>query len=86
MMGPRKNGKSPMDVNDILSSDPEVVSGAVVFKGTRVPLDAFFENLAGGVSLEEFLEDFPTVERAQAEAALLLASDDLKRLLGQRAA
>ncbi len=75
-----------MDVNDILSSDPEVVSGAVVFKGTRVPLDAFFENLAGGVSLEEFLEDFPTVERAQAEAALLLASDDLKRLLGQRAA
>ena len=68
-----------MQASDVLSADPEVMSGAVVFKGTRVPLDALFENLAGGTSLEEFLDDFPTVERAQAEAVLYLASEQLKR-------
>lgn len=62
-----------MDVHDVLSSHPEIVSGAVVFKGTRVPVSALFDNLAGGMSLEEFLDDFRTVERIQAEAALMLA-------------
>ena len=59
-----------MNVKDILSSDPEIVSGAVVFKGTRVPVSAVFENLAAGLSLTEVLENFPSVERGQAEAAL----------------
>ena len=75
-----------MNASDVLSSDPEIVSGAVVFKGTRVPVDALFENLAAGMSLEEFLDDFPTVERTQAEAVLQLAADDLKRLYGSLAA
>ncbi|WP_157016934.1 DUF433 domain-containing protein [Mesorhizobium xinjiangense] len=75
-----------MRISDILSSDPDIVSGAVVFKGTRVPVDALFENLAAGVSLEEFLDDFPTVERSQAEAALRMAVDDLKRDFGKKAA
>jgi len=75
-----------MKISDFLSSDPEVVSGAVVFKGTRVPVDALFENLAGGSSLEEFLDDFPTVERRQAEAVLKLASKDLKGFFGKKAA
>ncbi len=74
-----------MDVSDLLSSDPEVMSGAVVFKGTRVPVDALFENLAGGLSLEEFLDDFPTVERHQAEGVLLLAAEDLKNRLPRAA-
>jgi uncharacterized protein (DUF433 family) len=70
-----------MKLTDVLSSDPEIVSGAVVFKGTRVPVDALFENLAGGSSLEEFLDDFPTVEREQAEAVLSLANDSLQHLI-----
>lgn len=74
-----------MKLTDVLSSDPEIVSGAVVFKGTRVPVDALFENLAGGTSLEEFLDDFPTVEREQAEAVLSLASDNLKHLIKRAA-
>ena len=68
-----------MKVEDILSSDPEVVSGAVVFKGTRVPVGAFFENLAGGMSIESFLQNFPTVERRQAEALLQIVEEDVKR-------
>jgi uncharacterized protein (DUF433 family) len=74
-----------MDVHDVLSSDPEIVSGAIVFKGTRVPVEAFFENLAAGMSLEEFLDNFPTVEKSQAEAVLLLASHDVKRFFPRAA-
>ena len=70
---------------DVLSSDPEIVHGAVVFKGTRVPVDALFENLAGGASLEQFLDDFPTVEREQVETVLELAAVEMKRL-GRKAA
>ncbi|GGD06468.1 hypothetical protein GCM10011335_06800 [Aureimonas glaciei] len=64
-----------------MSADPEIMSGATVFRGTRVPVETLFENLASGMSLDEFLGEFPTVERAQAEAALLLAAEDLKRLV-----
>jgi uncharacterized protein (DUF433 family) len=67
-----------MKAEDVLSSDPEIVSGAVVFKGTRVPVEALFENLAGGMALDEFLRNFPTVEREQVEAVLRLASEDMQ--------
>lgn len=49
---------------------PEKVSGAWVFKGTRVPVKALFENLEAGARLDEFLEWFPGVTREQAEAVL----------------
>jgi uncharacterized protein (DUF433 family) len=75
-----------MKVEDILSSDPEIVSGAVVFKGTRVPVSALFEYLEAGDSLVAFLNDFPTVERYQAEAAIRLAADDLASLVEKSAA
>jgi uncharacterized protein (DUF433 family) len=75
-----------MQAKEILSSDPEIVSGAVVFKGTRVPVSALFEYLEAGDSLAEFLLDFPTVERSQAEGAIRLAGDDLERLLENKAA
>lgn len=71
-----------MKAHDLLSSDPEILSGAVVFRGTRVPVEALFENLAGGVSIREFLADFPTVESKQVEAVLRLASERAERLFG----
>lgn len=46
------------------------VSGAWLFKGTRVPVRALFENQEGGATVEEFLEWFPGVTRTQAEAVL----------------
>ncbi|MBM3804454.1 MAG: DUF433 domain-containing protein [Acidimicrobiia bacterium] len=49
---------------------PDKVSGAWVFRGTRVPLAALFENLRDGASIEEFLSWFPGVQRAQVEAVL----------------
>ena len=49
---------------------PEKYSGAWVFRGTRVPLAALFENLRDGASIAEFLTWFPGVQRAQVEAVL----------------
>lgn len=50
--------------------DPEIMSGAPVFTGTRVPVSALLENLEAGVLLDEFLENFPTVTREQAVCLL----------------
>jgi uncharacterized protein (DUF433 family) len=50
----------------IISRSPDVMSGAPVFAGTRVPVQSLLDYLAGGHPLEEFLEDFPTVQREQA--------------------
>ena len=50
--------------------DPERVSGAWVFKGTRVPVRALFENLEDGATVDEFLEWFPGVTRSQVEGVL----------------
>jgi uncharacterized protein (DUF433 family) len=50
--------------------DREVLGGRPVFVGTRVPIDALWNNLADGATLEQFLEWFPTVSRDQAEALL----------------
>lgn len=54
-------------------SDPEIMSGEPVFVGTRVPVNALFDYLEGNHSLDEFLDDFPSVDQAQALAALQIA-------------
>ena len=50
----------------VVSSSPDVMSGAAVFAGTRVPAQSLLDYLAGGHTLAEFLEDFPTVTQEQA--------------------
>jgi uncharacterized protein (DUF433 family) len=61
-----------LDWKDCLAVEraPDIVSGAWVFKGTRVPVKALFENLEGGATVDEFLEWFPGVKREQIEAVL----------------
>jgi len=61
----------------ILHSDPEILSGATVFAGTRVPVQNLLDYLSGGETLDAFLEDFPSVSREQARAALELAREAL---------
>jgi uncharacterized protein (DUF433 family) len=62
-----------MTIEQVISSDPDVQGGAVVFAGTRVPLKNLIDYLEAGDSLEEFLDDFPSVKREQAVAALEFA-------------
>ncbi len=56
--------------SSLVSSDPEVMSGALCFAGTRVPVKNLFDYLEGTSSLEDFLEDFPSVTRERAVAVL----------------
>ncbi len=50
--------------------DPQKVSGAWVFRGTRVPVSALFENLEGGATVDQFLQWFPGTAREQIDAVL----------------
>lgn len=59
-----------MRVEELIEVDPEKLGGAPVFFGTRVPIQNLFDCLAGGESLDEFLKQFPTVTREQAQAAI----------------
>lgn len=52
-----------MNADDLITIDPEILGGAPVFKGTRVPIRTLFEYLENNYSLEEFLECFPSVSR-----------------------
>ena len=59
----------------IVQVDPEILGGTPVFRGTRVPVKNLLDYLAAGDTLDQFLDDFPTVNRVQAVAALELARD-----------
>jgi uncharacterized protein (DUF433 family) len=56
--------------NSVITRDPELLGGTPVFRGTRVPFQALLDYLEGGQTLDEFLEDFPTVTREAAVHAL----------------
>lgn len=60
------------EIEDLpITIDPEIVSGTPVFRGTRVPIDALINNFEDGLTLDEFLDNFPTVAREQALQVLV---------------
>ncbi len=59
-----------MDTGDLITIDPEILGGVLVFKGTRVPVKTLFQYLENDYSLEEFLECFPSVTRDLARRVL----------------
>ena len=61
------------NIKDYISIDKDILCGQPVFKGTRVPIETLFLHLEKGVSLGEFLEDFPTVSKEQAISVLGIA-------------
>ena len=63
------------DAKRVIHSDPEILGGTPVFVGTRVPLKNLIDYLEGDHSLDEFLDDFPSVTREQVVAALDEAQD-----------
>ncbi len=60
--------------------DPDILSGVPVFIGTRVPIDALLNNIEDGLSLDEFLDNFPTVTRQQALQVLEFSKFTLLRI------
>jgi len=72
-------------IKDYITIDPEILGGQPVFKGTRVPLDTLFMHLEKGISLNDFLEDFPSVSKEQAVAILgiaerIMTSKDIEKI------
>lgn len=63
--------------SSLVKCDPELMSGALCFTGTRVPVKALFDYFEGTSTLEDFLEDFPSVSRARAVAVLEAARERL---------
>ena len=61
----------------LISTSQDIMSGAVVFAGTRVPIQTLIDYIEEGSRLEDFTEDFPTVSREHAIAVLELAKDAL---------
>jgi uncharacterized protein (DUF433 family) len=67
-------------IHSVVVSDPEILGGTPVFRGTRVPVDSLLDYLEAGDSLDEFLDNFPSVTRDAAIAVL----EEAKSLLVSR--
>ncbi len=76
--------RNKVELTQVVSRDPEVHSGELVFSGTRVPVETLVAYLISGSSIEEFLLDFPTVERWQVESYLALSLVSIDHLLLER--
>jgi uncharacterized protein (DUF433 family) len=66
-----------MNIKDLVEVDPEKMGGTPVFAGTRVPVSHLFECLEGGETVDEFLDQFPTVNREQVLGVLELSKESL---------
>ena len=77
-------------MSDSASSDPVIVrrdgvlGGRPIFRGTRIQAEILFENLADGYSIDEIIEDFPTLNRDEVRLALTQACDALMRAAPQK--
>src|SRR5205809_110041 len=69
------NASMATDSKPVVHSDPEIMSGTPVFAGTRVPFQTLLDYIEAGQPLSEFLEDFPTVSKEHAVAALEQAKE-----------
>ena len=74
-----------MDLKHLITIDEEILGGQPVFNGTRVPVESLFDHLEAGISLIDFLEDFPSVSKNQVVSVLeiankLLSSNNIEKL------
>ena len=65
------------DSRTVVHSNPDILGGTPVFFGTRVPVQSLFDYLEGGETLDEFLDQFPSVSKDQALAALDMACESV---------
>jgi uncharacterized protein (DUF433 family) len=74
-----KKGKRSlaMKANQVITSSKDVLGGTLVFAGTRVPIKNLMDYLKTGHTIDDFLEDFPSVTRDQVAAVIDLARDQL---------
>ena len=72
----------PKELENVLDIHPQIISGAVRFKGTRVPVQALIDTLDDGDGLEVFLDGYPGVTRQQAEAVIHWEQAHARKVFG----
>ncbi len=74
-----------MKPENVININPSILGGTPVFMGTRVPIETLFDHLESGISIKEFLNDFPSVSKEQVVAVLeiagkILSSQNIKKI------
>ena len=69
---------------DVININPEILGGTPVFRGTRVPIETLFDHLESGITIDAFLDDYPTVSKEQVVQVLelvgqLFATEKIKQ-------
>ena len=72
----------PVELEHVLSVNPEIVGGEPCFKGTRVPLDTVVDNIAAGIPIDRILKNYPTLTREHIDAVLLWEQGLAKKAAG----
>jgi uncharacterized protein (DUF433 family) len=72
----------PKELETVLAAQPEIISGAVRFIGTRIPVQALIDTLDTGGGIEEFLDGWPDVTREQAEAVIRWEQNQARQIFG----
>jgi len=72
----------PKGLENILNIDPQIMHGKLCFAGTRVPLTIFLDNLKDGMGVDEFLINYPSIKKDQAQAVLELENCALRQAAG----
>lgn len=72
----------PEELKDVLVSDPDYLSGAVRFKGTRVPVQCLLDTLLRNHSIDDFMRGFPGVTREQIDAVIHYEQNLMRKLFG----
>lgn len=75
-----------MNTNDFITSDPDVLFGKPVIKGTRIPVDLILEKLAMGETFDQLLKAYPRINRESLQACLIYAAENLKNIIVHKAA
>ena len=79
--GMKVTGKSHESAGGVILSDPQILGGTPVFNGTRVPVKTLFDYLTDGLTLDYFLESFPSVTREKAAAVLRYGQERIEQEL-----
>jgi len=72
----------PKELSTILSSDPETMGGAICFTGTRIPVVILLDNVAAGVSIDEFYDGYPSLTPELVEPVLRWENNQARRAMG----
>ena len=75
-----------MNLDEHITSDPEILFGKAVIKGTRIPVDLILEKLATGETFEQLLNAYPRITAQSIQACLLYAAESVKNIIVYKAA